>query len=235
MKSLLLRLAILAAVIAVAVALVVRSCGKRPDPVAVVRVDTIPGRIEYRDGKPETIPGRIEYRTDPKLSDELTRLRAEIAGQRSVVARLLNDYQELVGYTGLLQDSLMRLRLNNSGLLTRVEVRPRSVRYLTYRVADGQVVTGSVGNWRKRWTLTAGERGPVIARSRLPFEVEAIAGVRADWLASALDTAGYLPGVVFDAGLRFRRDWLASSISWRQPSDGAGGPTLRIEAALPIW
>jgi hypothetical protein len=201
-----------------------RGCRKPPaPPVTVVRTIPVPVPGKPGETRVDTIP-------DDQLAAEFTKLRAELDGHKSAWARLTRDYLTLAGYTGTLQDSLMAAKLAATGLLCRVEARPRSVRWTSYRADDGRVAVGEASRWRSRWTLTAGRDGPVLVTSRLPFDVGFVAAAGAGWSPLA-DTTGW-PGAAWArAGVEVRRDWLTGGVGWQT---GPGGGKVFAEATARI-
>ena len=127
----------------------------------------------------------------------------------------------------------MAARLAATGLLTRLEVGPRSVRWSSYRADDGRVAVGEASRWRSRWTLTAGRDGPVLAQSRLPFEVGLMAAAGAGWSPLA-DTTGW-PGAAWArVGVEVRRDWLTGGVGW-QTGPGGGKVFAEATARVPLF
>lgn len=142
--------------------LCLRGCKPKPPPAEATRAETT---VVYRDGETRTI---VNYRTDPALSKELEKLRADLDGKQSTIDKLKNSIVDGTVLRTYLVDSISRAMLDSVRGIVRVVRGPAGFTATTYERGEVQDVAFRV--WRNRWKLLAGKTKPTIEQSWLPVD-----------------------------------------------------------------
>lgn len=222
-------------VVGFALALVLTSpCRRPPDPDTVVVIDSV--LVPGPDGEPIWVTDTV---IDPRLSREINRLRAELDGKATLAERLAKETQQQSGTIGYLREELDRARLKDTlWMVYEARVRPGRIDWVAHR--GGFVQAEEFRTWRRRVNVRAGRGGLDFTTSRIPFECDFVAGVRADWtLGRAIADSTYWPGG-YEArvGLEFRRGRLETGFGWRQLLTeplNTGGPYADLRFRGPLF